>query len=230
MAEFIVDAITLKYFLKAIRPVTTEIRLHATPEGLIATAADPSNVSMVTATLRKETLQNYQGEGVFGIDVEKIFSFVKEASGFVEIKLDNEIKMRSGTMSFSTLPLDPTTIRKEPKLPEEVLKRFTVRSLVDSEELIKAIKIANTIDEEIQIGRKQTLFVKAENEVEKVEIVLPEKEGSGEGSSNYNSDLLSEFLLDGTVTIDLAENFLMRLSCISNGVSWSYVIAPRVKV
>ncbi len=182
MAGFTVDAATLKYFLKAIRPVANEVRLHATPEGLMATAADPSNVCMVTATIKKEVLQNYHAGGVYGIDVDRMLSFIREASNnFVEITIDNRIEMKTGIMSFTTNALDPATIKKEPKLPEDVLKRFNVHSTVDSNELTKAIKIANSIDEEIKIGRNQTLFVRAESEIEKIEILLPEKEGSGEG-------------------------------------------------
>lgn len=230
MVEFIIPAEVFTNFLKAIS-IVDEARLHITNDGLKVTAVEPSNVVMVIANVKRESLLTLNGEGIFGIEVKKLLDFAKllNPTSNVEIKFGDEMRLVSENINFSTAVIDEKSVRRDPKIPDEAIKHFTVKARVDAREFRRAVKIARSIDETVEIGRDQSLFVRASSELEKVKIQLEEDEGAGQGIAAYDAERLLAMHFDEKLTVELANDFLARLSSDYGLLSWAYLIAPRVR-
>jgi len=109
--------------LKGLEVLVSEARIHFQEQGLHSRAVDPANVAMVIVDVPRENLEAYSidEEKTVGVDVNRIYDIARsiKKNELVELKVEDEttLKVKFGSVVYSVSLIDPSAIRKEPKIP-----------------------------------------------------------------------------------------------------------------
>lgn len=243
MFKAVIGAEKLKDSIDAISTLVDEARLRFTNTGISVKAVDPANVAMVTFDLSKEAFDAYEAsEGEIGVDLTKLADILEMAdkTDTIELVLDEEahrlvIRMRG--LSYTIALLDPSSIRKEPKVPSlDLPAKITLRG----EDLRRAIKAAEKVSDHMAMGVAGDIFyMEAEGDTDRVRLDLTKDQlidiKAGDARSLFSLDYLSNMgkVLGkaGEVTIDLGKDYpvKIRFKVAEDKGEVGYMLAPRVE-
>lgn len=233
----------LKTISRAIVALVSECRIHFLNKGLHSRAVDPSNVAMVIVDVPKESVDSYriEAEKTIGLDMNRVFDISKtiSAKDLVEISLqdENNLRIKFGSVEYNLALIDPSAIRKEPRIPE---LNLPAKIVLDAGEFKKAISATEKISENVVLkSDKNSFTIEAKGDVEKLTFTMAGSElvefNGGEAKSMFSIDYLKEFCKVANVgdllTIYLGTNYPARFSfeLVGGKVRVEYILAPRVE-
>jgi proliferating cell nuclear antigen len=159
----------------------------------------------------------------------------------IELNLNEEtrkLEIRTGGLAYTLSLLDPTSIRKEPKVPKLELPAKVV---LNGAELKRAVKAAEKVSDHMALGVvDRTFYFEAEGDLDKVRLDIPESslisiQSTGNVRSLFSLDYLNDLAKSlgkaEKVTIDLGTdypvNFTFNIAGGNGAVT--YLLAPRIE-
>ena len=161
MFKAVISAEKLKDSIESISTLVDEARFRLTANGISVRAVDPANVAMVSFDLAKDAFDSFEAtEGEIGIDLTKLNGIMEMAdkNDNIELELDeasHKLIVRMRGLSYTMSLLDPSSIRKEPKVPALDLP---ARIVIKGEDLRRAIKAAEKVSDYMSMGIKGNVF------------------------------------------------------------------------
>ncbi len=243
MIDAIVGGEVIKTAAKAIVSLVSEARFHFKDEGLHSRAVDPANVAMVIVDIPRESFDVYKvdEEKTVGVDVNRVYDILKavKKKDLVEIKIEDEshMKVKFGSVEYSVALIDPSAIRKEPKIPELDLP---AKIVLDAGEFKKAIQAADKISDHVVFRSDETgFYIEAEGDIDKITFHMGEMEliefNKESARSMFSVEYLKEFVKIASsgdiLTIYLGNNYPVRLIFdVADGrLKVEYILAPRIE-
>ncbi len=243
MIDVIMDGDILKSITRAMVALVSEARFHFMDDRIHSRAVDPANVAMVIFDVTKENLEAYtlDEEKTVGVDVNRIYDIAKsiKKNELVELKVEDEatLKVKFGSVEYSVSLIDPSAIRKEPKIPNLELP---AKIVLDAGEFKKAIAAADRISDHVVFRSDSTgFYIEAEGDVDRIVFHMSETEliefNRAEARSMFSIEYLKEFMkVAGTgdlLTVHLGTNYPVRLVFDTSGgkARVEYILAPRIE-
>ncbi len=243
MFKAVIGAEKLKEAIESVSTLVDEAKLKLTSDGISVRAVDPANVAMVSLDLAADAFDSFEAtDGELGIDLTKLNGIMEMADkgDSIEINLDetaHKLILRMRGLSYTMSLLDPSSIRKEPKVPAlELPARIVIRG----EDLKRAVKAAEKVSDYMSIGvRGDIFFMEAEGDTDNVQLEMTKDQLieliSGEARSLFSLDYLTDIskIAGKTpeVIIDVGRDYPLKIGFkISEGHGdVSYMLAPRVE-
>lgn len=236
---------SLNETIDAISALTKEAKIDFSSEGISTRAVDPANVAMVSMNLGKDAFEHYEVSNCeLGIDLTKFSGILEMApkGSIVELTLDektHKLKIKMVDLSFDMSLLDPSSIRKNPKIPDIEMPGNIV---LKGEDFKLGIKASLKIAEYVTFMANETKFSMIADgdtdgvtyDVTKEQLVSLSITGKPEVKSLYSMDYLNDVMKcmgKKEVEIGLGMDFPVKLSfliCDGKGQVF-YMIAPRVE-
>ncbi len=243
-----IDASTLKDCIDSLTAIVDEARVKITDEGIRLRAVDPANVAMVSFEMDRDAFEEFTLEATgeekeieIGIDLLKLSGIIEMGGReMAEIELEEgkqKLFIKMGSLSYTVSLLDPSTIRKEPKVPELDLP---VRVVIETSEFRRAIKAAERIGEHMVIGVDGDVFImETEGEMDKVKFSLEKEQlidlTPGVVQSLYSLEYISAMSKGMSkaynVCISLGKDYPLKMDFeLADGKARvSYLLAPRIE-
>lgn len=245
MFKAIISAEKLKDALESVFVLVDECKFRINNEGISVRAVEPANVTMVSFEISSSAFESYEAtEGELGIDLLKLSDIIAmaEKGDNVELSLDENshkfiIKMQAGKLSYTISLLDPSSIKKEPKVPALELPAQVVLAGGD---LRRAIKAAEKIGEYMTMGTyKDIFYMEAEGDTDKVRLEMTKDQlidiNFGEAHSLFSIEYLTKIIKSAgksnEVLLELGKDYPLKVSFkIADGRGTvKYMLAPRVE-
>ncbi len=243
MIDAIVTGEVLKAITKAMVALVSEARFHFLENGLHSRAVDPANVEMVIVDVPTDSFEVYKvdEDTTIGVDVNRIYDISKsiKSGELVELKVEDEsdLKIKFGSVEYSVALIDPSAIRKEPKVPQLELP---AKIVLNAGEFKKAISAADKISDHVVFRTTEDgFYIESEGDVDKITFFMSDAEliefNKQEARSMFSVEYLKEFIkVAGSgdlLTIYLGINYPVRLQFdVANGkVKVEYILAPRIE-
>jgi len=243
MFKAAIDAHKLIECVDALRTLVIEAKFVLTPEAMSVNAVDPANVAMVSLDLPSAAFSSYEAtEAELGIDLRKLGDILDMAAKdeAVALELDEVqhrlvVKMRG--LAYTMSLLDPSSIRKSPKMPNLQLPGLVV---INGDNFKRGMKAAGKVSDYVSVGiTGETFFIEGTGDVDSVKFELKREQmlelRSSEVKALFSLDYLSDISKiagkSERVSIELGNDFPVRISHgIANGEgSVVYIAAPRVE-
>ncbi|RUM34135.1 MAG: DNA polymerase sliding clamp [Archaeoglobus sp.] len=244
MIDVILTGNVLKTIAKAMVTLVSEARFHFKAEGFHSRAVDPANVAMVIVEVPSESFEAYsigeEEEETVGVDVNRIYDISKaiKSNELVEVKVkDSEMVVKFGSVHYSVQLIDPSAIRKEPKVPNLELP---AKIVMDAGEFRKVINAADKISDHVVFRSEDSgFYIQAEGDVDRIEFHMSETEliefNGAVARSMFSIEYLKEFVkVAGSgdiLTIYLGTNYPVRLifDVCDGKAKVEYILAPRIE-
>lgn len=259
MFEARIDASVLRECIESITAVVDEGKLRIAKEDLKLRAVDPANVAMVYFELHRDAFDDFRFKSVSGVEaatgsmaateigIEIGIDFVKlrgilEIGGRekVDLKLDEQAQKlftRMGSLAYTISLLDPSSLRKEPKVPE---LEFPVQVIIETEEFRRTIRAAERIGDHIMLGVDgEEFYMEIEGEMDKLRLGLRKEQlihlTPGMLHSLYSLDYISAMSKGmshaANITLNLGKDYPLQIDFeVAEGKGKvSYLLAPRIE-
>ncbi len=245
MFKAIVSADTFGTALDSVSALVDECKIHLNEEGLAIRAVDPANVGMVDLTLAADAFESYEADGgIIGVNLDRLDDIAGMASGDqpIHLELDEETRklhIQIDGLEYTLALIDPDSIRQEPDIPDLDLP---ARIVVEGRDVNRAVKAADMVSDHIALGvdeEEELFYVNAEGDTDDVHLELDRDDlidltpGPARSlfSLDYLKDMNKAIPTDGEVTIELGEEFPVKLHfeiAEGNG-EVTYMLAPRIQ-
>ena len=243
MFKAVIGAEKLKDAIESVSTLVDEAKLKLSPDGFSVRAVDPANVAMVSLDLAGDAFDSFEAtDGELGINLTKLNGIMEMAdkSDNIEIDLDeaaHKLVIRMRGLSYTMSLLDPSSIRKEPKVPTLDLPTHII---IRGEDLKRAVKAAEKVSDYMSMGvNGDIFFMEAEGDTDNVRVEMTRDQlidfKPGDAKSLFSLDYLTDISKiagkAGEVTIDLGKDYPLKIRFkISEGHGEvSYMLAPRVE-
>ena len=243
MFKAVIGAEKLKDAIESISTLVDEARFKLTADGISVRAVDPANVAMVSLDLAKDAFDSFEAtEGELGIDLTKLNGIMEMAdkNDNIELSLDeaaHKLVIRMREISYTISLLDPSSIRKEPKVPALDLPAHIV---IRGEDLKRAVRAAEKVSDYMSMGvRGEVFFMEAEGDTDNVQLEMTKDQlidlKAGEAKSLFSLDYLTDISKiagkAGEVSIDIGKDYPLkvRFKIAEGHGDVSYMLAPRVE-
>jgi len=244
---FRIDASVLRECVDAVLAVVDEARLKIDKEGWKVRAVDPANVALVDLELRREAFSEFslgpekeqkrgEKEFVVGVPFDKMRDVLRWCKGDVALSMEKEkMTLQSDAYTFTLTLIDPSSIRKEPKIPEI---EFAAKVVVDANDFKKVLKAAEKVSYQVAIGVQNGFFVEAEGEMETMRYSLHKDELVHLSGSDCRSLFSLEYLTamakgfaSDTLTLHISTDHPLKMEFdIADGNGKVvYMLAPRIE-
>lgn len=238
MPEFslVVRAEILKRIVAAVTTIVEEARMEFSPDGMRITAIDPGIVMLVHIDMRNSDFYKFKVEDTFeiGLDFSRLADFLKALSKneYVSIKSNNSrIRFAGDIMRYSLNAIDPSTLRKQPKLPD---LQFSAKVEIDPADFAKAIAICDKFSDKVGLSVEDgALLIQAASDIDDLCFEFTEAYAvvDGEAESTFSLEYLqpiakviSKF---EQLKISLGTNTPLALKAVEPSVQ--FYIAPRIE-
>jgi len=244
MFKAAINAEVFKDAIEAVASLVDEAKFRLKPDGISARAVDPANVAMVAFDLTAKAFDSYEAtEGEIGIDLARFMDILGMAAkeDKLELNLNEEtrkLEIRTGGLAYTLSLLDPSSIRKEPKMPSLELP---AKIVLNGSELRRAVKAAEKVSDHMALGvAGKTFYVEAEGDLDKVRLDIPESslislKSTGNVRSLFSLDYLNDIVKTmgkaEQVTIDLGTDYPVKFTFSIAGGNGTvmYLLAPRIE-
>ncbi|WGI17101.1 proliferating cell nuclear antigen (pcna) [Methanonatronarchaeum sp. AMET-Sl] len=232
----------LKESLDAVGRLVDEIKLNIEEDGLNSKAVDPANVAMSILTIPKKEFESYDHteDMTIGIDLNRIDDILSLASSedILELETDDGsmMKIKVSGFEYDISLIDPSTIRKEPNIPDLDLPAEIV---LDGQRIQRAIKATEKISDYIVISTENdSLVITGEGDTDSVRIALNEEdlikiESTEDARSLFSLDYLSDMSKSiqkaPEVTMNLGTDYPILFKFNITGSNIEYLLAPRIE-
>lgn len=255
MFEARIDASVLRECIESITAVVDEGKLRIAGDGLKLRAVDPANVAMVSFELHRDAFDDFRFKSEsgaeaatesmaateVGIDFVKLRSIL-EIGGREEVDLKlgeqaQKLFTRMGSLAYTISLLDPSSLRKEPKVPE---LEFPVQVIIETEEFRRTIRAAEKIGDHIMLGVDgEEFYMQVEGEMDKLRLGLRKEQlihlTPGTLHSLYSLDYISAMSKGmshaANITLNLGKDYPLQIDFdVAEGKGKvSYLLAPRIE-
>ncbi len=244
MFKAVINADVFKDAIEAVSTLVDEAKFKLTKDGISVRAVDPANVAMVAFDLNAKAFEIFEAsDSEIGVDLIRLMDILGMTSkdDKIELNLNEEtrkLEIRTGGLAYTLSLLDPTSIRKEPKVPNLELP---AKIVLNGAELKRAVKAAEKVSDHMALGVKdKTFFVEAEGDLDKVRLDIPQSslvslQSTGDVRSLFSLDYLNDLSKSlgkaERVSIDLGTDYPVKLTfniAAGNG-SVTYLLAPRIE-
>ncbi|HID43853.1 MAG TPA: hypothetical protein EYP30_08825 [Archaeoglobaceae archaeon] len=157
----------------------------------------------------------------------------------VDISIDmgsQELNVKHLNTTYSLALIDPSTMRREPKIPSLELP---ARIVMDAGDFKKAVHLSEKVDDKLVFrSQKDSFCIEADGDTDKMTFTLNKAElkefNKAEAESMFSVDYMKDIArgvsAGDTLTIRLGNNYPGRfLFEIDGNVSIEYIVAPRVE-
>ncbi len=233
----------LKDTAEVLSVMVHEAKLRLMPQGISVNAVDPANVAMVSLDLTKDAFDSFEAtDGEIGIDLVK-FNGIMEMAGkddIIKLELDenaHKLIVRMRGLAYTTSLLDPSSIRKEPKIPAlDLPAHITLRG----EDFKRAVKAAEKVGDYMNIGVKgEVFFMESDGDTDRVLMEMTKDQlidiTPGEVGSLFSLDYLSDISKTAgkasQLTLDVGKDYPIKINFAfaeEHGHAL-YMLAPRVE-
>jgi|Deesub1362A_J573_1020465.scaffolds.fasta_scaffold01674_13 proliferating cell nuclear antigen len=232
----------LKTAIEALRALVSETRMGFSDGGMHAGAVDSSNVAMVFVEILPNSFKSYDvdKETTIGVDIAKIGGIIKPIKKDELIDIiceDNRIRIQSGNLIYTLATIDPSAIRRDPKVPDLDLP---AKIAFDARELKKSVLAAKKISDFIIFRSDESGFhIEANGDYDRLTFHLSESEltefNRAQAKSMFSIEYLEGFTKvasSGNLTIHLGDDYPARLQfeLVDGNVAVEYILAPRIEV
>jgi len=156
---------------------------------------------------------------------------------WLKVEDETTLKVKFGSVVYSVSLIDPSAIRKEPKIPNLELP---AKIVMDAGEFKKAITAADKISDHVVFRTDETgFYIEAEGDVDKIVFHMSEAEliefNKAEARSMFSVEYLKEFVkIAGSgdlLTIHLGTDYPVRLvfEVAGEKARVEYILAPRME-
>lgn len=264
MFEAKIDASVLRECIESITAVVDEGKLRIAEDGLKLRAVDPANVAMVSFELQSDAFDDFRfvpkgaepeavpegepttesqvtGATEIGIDFRKLLDILGIGGREeVELELDEHAQKlftRMGSLAYTISLLDPSSLRKEPKVPE---LEFPAQVIIETEEFRRTIRAAEKIGDHIALGLDgEVFYMEAEGEMDKLRLGLRKEQlihlTPGTLHSLYSLDYITAMSKGmahaENITLNLGKDYPLQVEFeVAEGKGKvSYLLAPRIE-
>lgn len=241
--RLIAPASDLLEFINSMDVLVHEAKIHVTDDGLTSRVVDPANVAMADVELAADTFESYDPHnGVIGVNLERFIDVLGmvDSDDLVEIYLDEETRKLHITCSgleYTLALIDPDSIREEPDIPDLDLEAEVV---ADASDIQRGIKAGDMVSDHVAFAVDETdavFRIEAEGDTDDVVFDLEREDlvdlDAGPAYSLFSLDYLKDIqkALDGDdeVTIELGEEFPMKLHTGRGSLELTFMVAPRIQ-
>lgn len=242
MFEASINAGSLKDAISATTRLVDEGKFRITEDGIRLRAVDPADAAMVTLSLDPEAFEAFDndGESEIGMDLEKLEDVlgVLRSGDTVDVELeDSRMNLSSDGFNYvMTLP-DPSSIRKEPKIPDLDLK---AQVFLEGSEFRRAVKAAQKVSDHIALRTEDSVFVLETSgdsdsmtfEMEEEDLIDVESEEDSRSlfSLDYLDDMSRAIGGSPEIRIRLGTDLPVMIDFeMAEGVHVEYLLAPRIE-
>jgi len=245
---FRIDASILRECVEAVLAVVDEARLKIYEDAWRIRAVDPANVALVDLELKREAFSEFslgpeeeqkkgEKEFVVGVHFDKMRDVLRWCKNEVALSIEKEkMTLQSDAYTFTLTLIDPSSIRKEPNIPEI---EFAAKVVVDANDFKKVLKAAEKISYQVAIGvQNESFFVEAEGEMETMRYSLHKDELMHLSGSDCRSLFSLEYLTamakgfaSDTLTLHISTDHPLKIEFdIADGNGKVvYMLAPRIE-
>lgn len=243
MFQASISAGNLKGAVSAATRLVDEGKFKIDEEGIGLRAVDPADAAMVILELSSSAFEDYSAEGdsEIGLDLERLEDIlgVLRSGDLVDIVLREESQLALSSDGFDyemNLP-DPSSIRKEPKIPDLDLK---AEIFLDGSEFRRAIKAAQKVSDHIALKTVESLFVmetSGDSDSMRFEMggddlidVESEEDSRSLFSLDYLDDMSKALNKSPEVRIRLGTDLPVMFDFeLDEGIQVEYLLAPRIE-
>ncbi len=242
MFKAIINAETLRDAIEAVSSWLDEVNLALAEKGMELKAVDPANVAMVSLIVRSEAFDYFKATpGEIGVDLVRLSDVLSMADKGenVQLELDEEshkLKIGVGSLSYTLSLVDPTAIRKEPRIPELDLPAHVT---LPGGELRRAVKAAEKVSDHVILGvSDEGFFMEAKGDIDSLKLKIPSTEllgmKPGEARSLFSLDYLEDMSKAigkaNEVTLELGIEYPLKVNFkLGQSVDINYLLAPRIE-
>jgi proliferating cell nuclear antigen len=241
MRFVIEDAGFWKSCVSAIANIVDDGVFVASKEGISLKAIDPSGISMVSFTLPKEALQQYEIKeteelGVSFEDLEKVTSRLRNGEKLEVKKEGNSLLMNFGKRGRVKLSLIESTNKVE-KDPEYGRDAEVTISAYDFKEMLKDASIFSSQVTFKVADNNFSIFAKSENgEIEESceentikEIKINEKESKATFSLEFLNDIIKACPDEANIKLAFGSDKPIKIEYTIGKANFIYYLAPIVE-
>ncbi len=242
MFKAVINAETLRDAIEAVSSLVDEVKFSLSESGIELKAVDPANVAMVSLKIGAEAFDYFKATpGEIGVDLVRLSDVLSMADKgeTVQLELDEEshkLKIGVGSLSYTLSLIDPTAIRKEPRIPELDLPAHVT---LPGGELRRAVKAAEKVSDHVILGvSDEGFYMEAKGDIDSLKLKIPSTEllgmKPGEARSLFSLDYLEDMSKSigkaGEVTLELGIDYPLRVHFrVGQSVEINYLLAPRIE-
>ena len=245
MFKAVISAETLRDAIEAITSLVDEVKFTLSENGVELKAVDPANVAMVSFRLDSGAFEYFETTpGEIGVDLIRLSDVLSMADrgDNVTLELDEEnhkLKIGVGSLSYTLSLIDPSAVRKEPRVPELDLPAHVV---IAGSQLRKGINAAEKVSDHVVLGvaddPEDLFYMEASGDIDSLKLKMPSTELLGLKPGKARSLFSLEYLSDMSkaigkaqeVKLELGVDYPLKISfSLGQGVSISYLLAPRIE-
>jgi len=241
MFKAVIDAETLRDSIEAVSSLVDEVKFTISERGLELKAVDPANVAMISLRLDASVFEFYQAEpGEIGVDLVRLSDLLSMADRGenVRLELDEEghkLKIGVGSLSYTLSLIDPSAIRKEPRIPDLDLPAHVT---ISGTELRRAVKAAEKVSDHVVMGvSDEGFYMEAKGDIDSFKLKISSSEllglKPGDARSLFSLDYLSDMSKSlgksQEVKLELGVDYPLRIGFKIKDVEINYLLAPRIE-
>lgn len=242
MFKAVINAESLRDAMEAVSSLVDEVKFSISEKGLELKAVDPANVAMVSLKIGAEAFEYFKATtGEIGVDLVRLSDVLSMADRGenVQLELDEEsrkLKIGVSSLSYTLSLIDPTAIRKEPRIPELDLPAHVT---LPGGELRRAVKAAEKVSDHVILGvSDEGFYMEAKGDIDSLKLKIPSTEllglKPGEARSLFSLDYLEDMSKSigkaREVTLELGIDYPLRVSYkLGPSVEINYLLAPRIE-
>lgn len=242
MFKAVINAQNLRDAIESVSSLVDEVKFSISEKGLELKAVDPANVAMVSLRIRAEAFEFFKAEPCeIGVDLVRLSDVLSMADKGenVGLELDEEnhkLKIGVGSLSYTLSLIDPTAIRKEPRIPELDLPAHVTLPGV---ELRRAVKAAEMVSDHVVLGvSNEGFYMEAKGDIDSLKLKIPSTEllglKPGEARSLFSLDYLEDMSKSirkaPEVTLEMGIDYPLRANFkLGQFAEINYLLAPRLE-
>ncbi len=245
MFKAVISAEILRDAIEAVSSLVDEVKFTISENGMELKAVDPANVAMVSFRLDPKAFEYFEAtSGEIGVDLTRLIDVLSMADrgDNVTLELDEEnhkLKIGVGSLSYTLSLIDPSAVRKEPRVPELDLPAHVT---LPGSQLRKGIKAAEKVSDHVVLGvtdePEDQFYMEARGDIDSLKLTMPSTELLGLKPGKARSLFSLEYLSDMSksigkaqeVTLEMGLDYPLKISFkIGQGVDISYLLAPRIE-
>lgn len=245
----------LKESIAALKAMVSESRFKFSPEGLKVNSVDQANVAMVSLELGAKAFTAFEAtELELGIDITKLSSIIEMAQKDTQIGISldeasHKLNINMGGLKYNMSLLDPSSIRKDPKIPTlDMPAKITIAGA----DMKYGIKATSKVGDYISFEADHNSFAMVANgDTDDVrfdaylagmapagrqaaELIGMDFTGTSKVASLYSIDYLQDIqklMGNKEITINMGKDFPVKISypIVEGNGHVTYMIAPRVE-
>jgi len=241
LLKAIINAGTLKELIEVISTLVDEARFKLSSEEMAVIAVDPANIAMVSFKISSDAFESFEvdSDNEIGVDLTKLSDIVgMSGSGDISLEVgDGKLFIKFLDLTYSMSLLDPSSLKKEPKLPSLDLPAQIVLS---GNEFRMAVRATAKVSDVVIMGiEDEVFFMEAKGDLDSARMELPKDKlielKASDVKSLYPLDYLSDMSKPiskaNNVCIEIGKDFPLKISfsIADDKGKVQYLLAPRIE-